>query len=99
MRALAVLVMVGSVAHVTEAKLRKEAVPAISSTATCGQTSIPLNSEEPSCNSHNGRWIAVLETGSGGSAYWIPTPLQHSTFAYWDGTVGLPDQGTYLIST
>lgn len=69
------------------------------STQTCGWTTIALNSEEPTCNSHNGRWISISETGNGAAAYWTPTPLAHWTFDYYDGVVGLPDLGTYLITT
>jgi len=82
----------------TTRKSRSLPVQALS-TATCGSTSIALNSEEPTCNSHNGRWISTSETGDGNPAYWTPTALVHSTFNYYDGVVGLPDGGTYLITT
>jgi len=69
-------------------------------TQTCGMTSIVLNSEEPTCNSHNGRWISTGETSAGaGPAYWTPTPLAHSTFIYYQGVVSIVDHGTYLITT
>ena len=80
-------------------RLSRQAVTTILPTQTCGATTIALNSEEPTCNSHNGRWVSVSETGAGSVAYWLPTPLAHSTFNYYQGVVGLPDGGTYLVTT
>jgi hypothetical protein len=91
-----------SAAELTDRKtapIRRRPLPLVLTTQTCGATTIPLNSEEPTCNSHNGRWVSVTETGPGSVAYWLPTPLAHPTFVYSDGVVGLPDGGTYLITT
>lgn len=92
--------MAAQTSKATVAARKTRIAPAwVSTTATCGMTSIHLNSEEPSCNSHNARWISVSETSNGNAAYWSPTPLAHPTFDYHDGFVGLPDGGTYLITT
>src|SRR5262245_31393548 len=99
MNAVALLLAGAVLASPQSAKRRMHPFATPLSTQTCGMTSVPLNSEEPTCNSHNGRWISVSETGPGGTAYWTPTPLAHPTFNYADGVVGLPDGGTYLIST